>query len=743
MLNKRMEIIKAIQDMDKLKDMETTQKAKIKWAIEGDENSKYYHGVLNKKRTQIAIRGVMVEGKWVDTPDKVKKEFLLHFKNRFQKPKNVRPIINLMFPRQLSATQQMDLEVDISMEEIKKAVWDCGIDKSSGPDGFTFGFYRRFWGLIEHDVVIAVKEFFRVGKIPKGVNSSFIALIPKIKEANMVKDFRPISLIGSFYKIIAKILANRLVTVLGDIVSDVQSAFVKDRQILDGPFILNELLQWCKSKKIRSFLLKIDFEKAYDSVRWDYLDDALKKFGFGEKWCGWIQECLRSSWGSVLVNGSPTEEFRFFKGLKQGDPLSPFIFILVMESLDIAFSRVVDAGMYKGIGLTPSFNLSHMFYADDAVFMGQWSEKNINTIIYVLKCFQQASGLHINLSKSKLMGLAVGDESVSQAADRIGCGVLKAPFTYLGSIVGANMSRIQSWDAIVGKMEARLSKWKMKTLSIGGRLTLLKAVLGSMPIYHMSIFKVPMKVLHRMESIRCHFFNGIELNSKKAIWVKWNKVLAAKDRGGLGVSSLYALNRALMFKWVWRFSSQKDSLWARVIKAIHGIDGKIGGDANFGYKSIWSTLIQEMESLKKKDIDLFSYMQKKLGNGVDTSFWNDAWRGEMKLKHKFPRIYALELNKTISVADKLAQDNLSNTLRRCPRGGVESSQMGDLLSYMSDVVIGTTPDRWFWSINGSGDFSVSSVRKVIDDRCLPEMPNQTRWIKAVPIKINVLLGRCS
>ncbi|GKD52184.1 hypothetical protein Tco_1281160 [Tanacetum coccineum] len=90
------------------------------------------------------------------------------------------------------------------------------------------------------------------------------------------------------------------------------------------------------------------------------------------------------------------------------------------------------------------------------------------------------------------------------------------------------MSRIQSWDAIVRKMEARLSKWKMKTLSIGGRLTLLKAVLGSMSIYHMSIFKVPMKVLHRMESIRCHFFNGIELNSKKAIWVKWNKVLVLK-----------------------------------------------------------------------------------------------------------------------------------------------------------------------------------------------------------------------
>ncbi|GKE66927.1 RNA-directed DNA polymerase, eukaryota [Tanacetum coccineum] len=159
--------------------------------------------------------------------------------------------------------------------------------------------------------------------------------------------------------------------VLGDIVNEVQSAFVADRQILDGPFILNEVLQWCKLKKKHSFILKFDFEKAYDSVRWDYLDDVLRKFGFGEKWCGWIQECIRSSWGPVLVNGSPTEEFQFFKGLKQGDPLSPFIFILVMESLHISFKRAVDEGMFNGIVLNSAMHLSHMFYADDAVFMGQ------------------------------------------------------------------------------------------------------------------------------------------------------------------------------------------------------------------------------------------------------------------------------------------------------------------------------------------------------------------------------------
>lgn len=262
----------------------------------------------------------------------------------------------------------------------------------------------------------AVKYFFTYGEIPKGCNSSFTALIPKIPDANLVKDFRPISLIGSLYKIIAKILANRLVGVLGDIVNEVQSAFVADRQILDGPFILNDVIQWCKTKKKQSLLFKVDFEKAYDSVRWDFLDDILKKFGFGEKWCKWIQSCLRSSRGSIIVNGSPTKEFQFYKGLKQGDPLSPFLFILIMESLHLSFQRVVDVGMFKGIKLDSSMTLSHMFYADDVVFVGQWCESNINTLVHVFDCFHKVSGLRINMSKSKILGVNVDNDKVKGVA---------------------------------------------------------------------------------------------------------------------------------------------------------------------------------------------------------------------------------------------------------------------------------------------------------------------------------------
>ncbi|GJY70300.1 RNA-directed DNA polymerase, eukaryota [Tanacetum coccineum] len=180
--------------------------------------------------------------------------------------------------------------------------------------------------------------------------------------------------------------------------------------------------------------------------------------------------------------------------------------------------RIVNAGMFKGIVLDQSLCLSHMFYADDAIFLGEWSDGNISTLIHVLKCFFHASGLKINLNKSKIMGINVESAQVIQAAAKLGCLVLKCPFYYLGTRVGGSMTRVQAWQEIVEKVKSRLSKWKSKTLSIGGRLTLLKSVLGSIPVFHMSIFKVPSKVLHILESIRSHFFNGHDPGSKKASW---------------------------------------------------------------------------------------------------------------------------------------------------------------------------------------------------------------------------------
>nr|GEZ53940.1 RNA-directed DNA polymerase, eukaryota, reverse transcriptase zinc-binding domain protein [Tanacetum cinerariifolium] len=495
-----------------------------------------FHGIINKRRNNLAIRGIMVDWDWMEDPDAVKKEFFSHFQNRFEAPCATRLFMDMEFPNRLSFDQALDLERHLSKEEIKGVVWDYGLDKLPGPN----------------------------------------------------------------------------------------------------------------VKKKETMIFKVDFEKAFDFVRWDFLEDVLKNFGFGSRWCDWIVSCLKSSKGSVLVNGSPTSEFQFYKCLKQGDPLLPFLFILVMETLHLSFQNVVNAGLFKGVVLNNSLQLSHLFYADDAIFI-------------------------------------VENSLVISAANNIGCMTRSPPFSYLGVHVGGHMSRIASWDVVINKVLSRLSKWKMKVLSVGGRLTLLKSVLGSTPIYYMSIFKDPVQVINKLKAIRSHFFHGVDPSIRKMLLVKWNNVLASKEMGGLGVSSFYAFNRALIFKWVWRFRTQGNSIWTKVIKALHGEEGNLDWPttAKFPSKTGWILFVP---------FPIFT------------------------TKNLFPRLYALESVKNVSVVDKMAQPSLEYSFRHNIRAGAEQVQMASLLSLLEGLILPNMIDRWMWSISGDGEFSVSSVRNYIDDK---------------------------
>ncbi|GJY31016.1 RNA-directed DNA polymerase, eukaryota [Tanacetum coccineum] len=431
-----------------------------------------------------------VDGDWIDDPYLVKQEFCNHFADRFQDPGSRRGSLNFLFPNRLRNDQILDLESPISNDEIRTAVWGCGEDKSPGPDGFTFEFFCKYWAVVGPDFSIAVEWFFEHGDFAIGCSSSFVALIPKVLNPKVVSDYRPISLIGSLYKVVTKILATRLSMVIFDLIFLFKMfrllSFLIDN--FRASFLLLMKITRCKLKKQQAMIFKVDFAKAYDSIRWDFLDDVLN-FDFGSKWRSWIRGSLSSGKASILVNGSPTSEFHLHKGLKQGDPLAPFLFILIMESLHLSFSRAVEAGIFTGFRIDPSITLSHLFYADDAVFIGEWSHANLKGIINILWCFSLLSRMSINIQKSHLLGVGISDNIVAEAAKSIGCSIMKAPFKYLGISVGDNMSSIKAWDETITKMKKRLSKWKLNTLSIGGRLTLLKSVLGSTPIYNMSIFK--------------------------------------------------------------------------------------------------------------------------------------------------------------------------------------------------------------------------------------------------------------
>nr|GEX68187.1 RNA-directed DNA polymerase, eukaryota, reverse transcriptase zinc-binding domain protein [Tanacetum cinerariifolium] len=289
--------------------------------------------------------------------------------------------------------------------------------KLPSPYGFSFAFVKKYWVLLKKDIFEFVDSFLASGTMPQGANSSFFTLIPKVSNPIHIKDFHPISLIGIHYKIIAKILANRISKVIDKIVSKEQSAFIASRQILEGPLILSEVINWFKKIQKKMLIFKVDFEKAFDSVNWKYLDFVLLSLGFDSKWRYWIRACLHSSRASILINDSP--KFSIKRDLRHANPLSIFLFILVMEGLNCAMSNADSSGLNRGIKISSSdFTLSHLFYANDVIITTDWNSGDLDNIICVLHVFYLASGLKINIHKSNIFGIGFPNGDVVDMARR-------------------------------------------------------------------------------------------------------------------------------------------------------------------------------------------------------------------------------------------------------------------------------------------------------------------------------------
>ncbi|KAJ9539578.1 hypothetical protein OSB04_026084 [Centaurea solstitialis] len=672
---------------------------------------------------------------------------------KFSKEEVEKPSLRGCNFKKISSDDAIALEATFGEEEVWEAIKGCGSNKSPGPDGFTFGFVKRFWSLIKGDVLKALHWFWDKEDISAGCNAAFITLIPKVKCPEDLGDFRPISLIGVFYKIVAKVLAERLKKVIDKLISPTQTAFIKKRQILDGALIANEMVEFLRKKKQSGLIFKVDFEKAYDSVDWDCLLGTLARMGFGKKWIGWIQACLRSSTVSILLNGSPTKEFRMGKGLRQGDPMAPFLFLIVAENLNLLMEEAVDKGLYHGIKVgNEEVIISHLQFADDAIFFGEWSLVNLKNLLKILECFRLLSGMKINMRKSKLYGVNTCEGAVEAWARGAGCLGGELPFTYLGIPVGASMRKLESWKSVIEKLKGKLSSWKAKLISFGGRLTLVKSVLGSTPLYLMSLFRVPRGVLSELERVRKNFFWGggeSGVNGKRThAWVNWNQTVSSFDKGGLAIGSLSTMNQALLAKWWWRSLSENGALWLKVIKSVYGACGGLDGRGGSGRggSSVWGHVLGVVKELDETGLNFSGSFRRVVGEGKETSFWMDRWIGNSNLFSAFPRLARLELNLETNIAGKgswVGDAWVWNwSWRRCPRG----REVGEL-EELENLLSGWYPvrgreDKWEWSNSSDGGFSTKKVREMLGEGgSIGEESGGTLWCSAIPRKVNVFMWR--
>ncbi|XP_038704713.1 uncharacterized protein LOC120000656 [Tripterygium wilfordii] len=612
------------------------------------------------------------------------------------------------------------MELPFSNDEIRKAVWSCEGNKAPGPDGFNFNFIKRAWDIIEDDVYGLVHKFYASGKLPQGVNSSFITLVPKISGASKLTEFRPISLVGSLYKIVSKSLAERLKTALPYVISESQSTFMKGRQILDNILIANEVVHFIERRKKKGLLFKLDLEKAFDFVNWRYLDMVMLRMGFGVKWRSWIMECVSTACVSILVNGSPTKEIRMQKGIRQGDPLSPFLFNIAAEGLHQLFTLAEEKGLLKGIVIKKdALSISHIQYADDTLIFCKAKESSIQMVKRILRCYQLISGLKVNFSKSSLIGIGLDRQWTENMAAKHQCRAEALPVKYLGIPLGANFKLAKTWKPVVDNFQKSLAKWKGRQLSIGGRLTLVKAALSNLPIYYMSLFKMPVSVARKLESLQRNFLWGDSDVKKKLHRVNWKQVIQPKNAGGLGIGDITLKNKALLFKWAWRFLKNEGAFWRSIISGkytrrtqslLPSLTIPISPSASYLWHSV-QTLVSSQDSFCGR------FFQEGIGfgigNGSGIKFWQDRWVANRPLCEIFERLFRISLQKACKIEEMGYWSNNRwqwSFLWRRPLYRWEETKTDELLQLLSTCVLcPNKKDRVIWLYTPNGDFTVKSL----------------------------------
>ncbi|XP_016177702.1 uncharacterized protein LOC107619990 [Arachis ipaensis] len=298
--------------------------------------------------------------------------------------------------------------------------------------------------------------------------------------------------------------------------------------------------------------------------------------GFGQRWRSWVKECVSTATMSVLVNGSPSKPFKMERGLRQGDPLSSLLFVLVVDVLHRMLGEAVRNGRITPLWVGGEhIELSHLQFADDTILFCPPETETIVNYKRLLRCFELMSGLSINFDKSNLISVNCEHEWVEHVCGLLECKQAVLPVRYLGIPLGANPHLVKTWKLVIDKVEAKLSLWKAKVLNKAGKLVLIKSVLNSLPIYYLSLYKMPKAVADKLIALQRRFLWCKEDGNNGILLVKWEMVQAPKKAGGLGVGDAVLRNTALLFKWWWRFSKEDCPLWKRIVCSCNNLNPQV------------------------------------------------------------------------------------------------------------------------------------------------------------------------
>ena len=626
MMVKCKEIVAELDELNRLHESYWHARARANELRDGDKNTSYFHHKASQRKKRNAITKLQrSDGSWCSNEEDIMQTISDYFEGIFSTsmPSDFDEALAGISVR-VAEISNAALMAEPTEEEIHTALFQMHPTKAPGVDGMHALFYQNFWHIVGDDIVSYIKSWWKGDADLDDINKTCIVLIPKCQNPVQMSSFRPISLCTVVYKIISKMMANRLKMFLPDLISKHQSAFVPGRLITDNAMVAFEIFHGMKRRgdgKGGSMAFKLDMSKAYDRVEWSFLERVMLKMGFGSFWIDKIMTCLSSVSYVFKLNGRVEGNIIPSRGLRQGDPLSPYLFLLCAEAFSAMLAKAANDGRIHGARVCRSApRISHLFFADDSILFTRATLQECSVVADILSTYERASGQKINFSKSEVsFSKSVEAGRRIEIRNRFGVREVERHEKYLGLPTVIGRSKKMVFNVLKERVWKKLYGWKEKLLSRAGKEVLLKSVIQAIPTYMMSLFAIPTGILDEINSMCARFWWGARGTERKMHWVSWDKLCLPKSHGGMGFRDLKTFNQALLAKQGWRLVCEPGSLASQVLGAKYFarfsfLEARRGYDPSFVWRSIWGAKSLLLEGLKWR-----------VGDGSKIRVWEDAW----------------------------------------------------------------------------------------------------------------------
>lgn len=637
------------------------QRSKVNWLGKGDCSSGYYHRSIRTRQAINLISTLLDDnGRLIDSKADIQNHIVGFYENLLggHQDQSLASLDDLMvlLPQRLSISILETISRPFTDEDIQQVFFSMPKNKAPGPDGFPSEFFTGNWDTVGRDAIDAVQEFFSSGTLLQQWNTTILTLIPKKKNANRIADFRPISCCNTLYKAVSKLLAERLKQVLPSLISNSQSAFIPGRLLVENVLMATELIQGYNWKKItKRSMLKVDLKKAFDSINWSFIVLILRALGFPEPFVNLIYQCISTTRFSVAINGELCGYFKGARGLRQGDPLSPYLFVLAMEVFSQMMNKEFDSGAigYHPVASNPC--VTHLAFADDIMIFFDGHFSSLQQILLTMERFATWSGLKMNRSKTELFTAGLNQEETTNMMS-LGFSIGSLPVRYLGLPLMHRKLQICDYRPLLDQLIARFTSWSSRALSFAGRRELIGSVIYGTLNFWFSSFILPKGCIKQVESLCSRFLWNGNINKRAAARISWSTCCLPKSEGGLGLRDFYIWNKTLCLKLIWLLFTENESLWAAWCKL-----NRIKQDCLWSLDSlsqsswIWKALLK-LRPLAEQ------FLRCHIGNGRRASFWFDHWTPMGPLIKFFgesgPSQLGVPLNSSISEACSLTGWNL-------------------------------------------------------------------------------------